>query len=280
MNRIPLDREAGLSAASKAQLGSRLSAFYRSTDSYTAFQQSSEESDCWRHIAQEIRRREAAAPGGSPVRVLEVGCGRSGFGDWLLAQGLRERVHWTAQDITETNQEWLRSRADVFRVVPVEELDAGAGFDIVFSTYVLEHVCEPQRHLERLATLLARDGKLYVFCPRYDLPGYLCPSSRHLPLLTRARLAARVCAERLRCLLTGRPSFLVQTDIAAFHGPFYTDADAVHWVSLWDLRAWARGRGWHFRPLRRGQPRFLSKDWIVKNYLVCAVEMSSRGTVA
>jgi 2-polyprenyl-3-methyl-5-hydroxy-6-metoxy-1,4-benzoquinol methylase len=277
-------REALLPAESKARLGSRLAAFYRSTGTYTAFLQASQEADCWRHIAQDVIERNASARncGESPskIRILEVGSGRSGFGDWLATQGLRGSVHWTAQDITETNKGWLQERADRFLAQPIDALEVDAVFDIIFSTYVLEHVCEPEEHLARLASLLAPQGKLYVFCPRYDLPGYLCPSSRHLPTATRARMAARVVAERVRCLLTGEPSFLVQTDIAAFHAPFYTDADAVHWVSLWDLRAWARRKGLRCRSLQRGNPRFLSKDWIVKRYLACAVVMSARPSTA
>jgi hypothetical protein len=105
------------------------------------------------------------------------------------------------------------------------------------------------------------------------MPGYLCPSSRHLCLPTRIYFGIRSSWSRVSSWICRRPAFLIQTDLAAFQGPFFTDADAVHWVSLIDLYLWARKKGASLRRLSIGRPRIGSKDWIVKRWLTCALEI-------
>ena len=79
---------------------------------------------------------------------------------------------------------------------------------------------------------------------------------------------------RLATLLTGSPAFLVQTDLAAFHQPFFTDADAVHWASEFDLKSWARSHKAASRSLKLGTPRFPSKDWVVKRLLTIGIAIT------
>lgn len=276
MANVRLLPEARFAIAEKRALRERLDQFYRKVPDYTAFHSASGQEHCWAPIGLELRRR-LSAPGhaSEPLRVLEVGAGRSGFGAWLERSGLRPSVHWATQDVTDQNREWLLEHADEFVLGDVTEVHSPASFDLVFSTYVLEHTTDPAAHLDALRALLRPGGSLFLFCPRYDVPGYLCPSSRHLGTAGRVRLVFDLLSARLTSLLSGTPAFLIQTDLAAFHGPFFTDADAVHWVSLTDLRLWARRSGLSMRRLRIGKPRIGTKDWIVKRWLTCAVELQS-----
>jgi hypothetical protein len=51
-------------------------------------------------------------------------------------------------------------------------------------------------------------------------------------------LATQLMLRRLRVILGGPPAFLIHFEPTAFHGPWFRDADAVHWLSLWDLKRW------------------------------------------
>jgi SAM-dependent methyltransferase len=260
-----LFRERNLSELAAEQLKTRLSEFYgRSTD-YTAFAEVSSQSRCWEHIALEIRER---LPLAQKVSVLEVGAGRSGFADWLAELGLRNRVLVAAQDVTNQNAKWLSEHFDCVYISGIDQIPVDRQFDIVFSTYVLEHVTNPRGHLNCLYELLKVSGKLFVFCPRYDFPGYLPPSTRHLRPLARFRLGLFALGQRARTLFTGEPAFLVQTDLSIFHKPFFTDADACHWVSIFDLRFWAKRKGARLSTITlRGGTGV--KNAIVIRYLTC-----------
>jgi hypothetical protein len=83
----------------------------------------------------------------------------------------------------------------------------------------------------------------------------------------------KMMEHRFNSLVSGKAAFLLQTDLAAFHGPFFTDADAVHWVSLLDLQLWARQQGMAIKKLGTGGARLGSKNWVVKRLLTCAVEI-------
>jgi 2-polyprenyl-3-methyl-5-hydroxy-6-metoxy-1,4-benzoquinol methylase len=276
MAKVQLLPEARLAPSEKRELRERLDQFYRKVPDYTAFHSASGQEHCWAPIGLELSRRLAAPSGASdPLRVLEVGAGRSGFGAWLESSGLRAAVHWTTQDVTDQNRVWLLEQADEFVLGDVSAVSPPTSFDVIFSTYVLEHTTDPTAHLDALRALLRPGGSMFLFCPRYDVPGYLCPSSRHLGIVGRVRLVFDMLRARLASLLSGTPAFLIQTDLAAFYGPFFTDADAVHWVSLTDLRLWARRSGLSMRRLRIGHPRVGTKDWIVKRWLTCAVELQA-----
>ncbi|MEJ7738049.1 MAG: methyltransferase domain-containing protein [Chitinophagaceae bacterium] len=272
MNKAQLIPEGKMCFVEKKTLRTRLNEFYEKVDEYPAFEQVTHQAQCWIHVENEVLKR-IKENAGKTINVLEIGAGRSGFGEWLKARGLREKVRWSVQDVTFRNAAWLESQTDQITYGDVSEiLDKGC-FDIVFSTYVLEHVTDPSLHLEHLHQLLRPAGSLFIFCPRYDMPGYLCPSSRHLSWMARVGLGVRWGLARFGSWISHHPAFLIQTDVAAFHGPFFLDADAVHWVSLLDLKLWAQTKGARLRQLKTGTPPVGSKDWIVKRWLTCAVEI-------
>jgi 2-polyprenyl-3-methyl-5-hydroxy-6-metoxy-1,4-benzoquinol methylase len=263
-----------LSQEAHRELREQLDQFYRAAPDYTAFQAPSDQRNCWDHVIACMKERLSDK---SRLRILEVGAGRTGFAQYLAGKNLREAIEFHAHDVTRYNEEWLRDEADESFFGDISSANLPAGYDIIFSTYVLEHVTDPTTHLERVWSLLADDGDLFIFSPRYDLPGYLCPSARHLSSLGGLKFVARAGWARLVAFFLRRPQFLIQTDLAAFHGPFHLDADAVHWVSLRDLRIWAANHGAIFKTHPLGTPAFPSKDWLIKRLCTVAVQMTKRG---
>jgi 2-polyprenyl-3-methyl-5-hydroxy-6-metoxy-1,4-benzoquinol methylase len=264
-----------LSPEAHRELREQLDQFYSAASEYPAFQTPSDQRNCWARVIACIRDR-LRNESGSKLRVLEVGAGRTGFGLYLRENNLRDAVEFHAHDVTRYNEEWLRGEADESFCGDILSVPLRPGYDIIVSTYVFEHVTDPTAHLERIWSLLdgKRGGDLFIFSPRYDLPGYLCPSARHLSVWQWLEFAVRACGARLCALLWSKPQFLIQTDLAAFHGPFYLDSDAVHWVSVGDLRIWAARHRAIFRKHRIGNPGFPSKDWLIKRLCTTAVQMS------
>lgn len=267
-----LCRERTMSGSSLNELRAKLSAFYAEGSSYTAFATPSSQIHCWEHVARVSRERSVHL---GAARVLEVGAGRSGFPGWLNSEGRGANYVLSAQDVTRKNVDWLESQFDEVWIGDIRDIPEEKKFDVVFSTYVLEHVVNPESHLEYLYSLLDKGGRLMLFCPRYDMPGYLPPSTRHLGALKRLMLQGVSMANRLRTVVLGEPAFLVQSDLAVFHRPFFTDSDACHWVSNYDLAAWARKVGAEFEVLDLSPGNGL-KDYVVKKFLTCAVMLSKR----
>lgn len=257
------------------ELRRQLDCFYANAFSYSAFQTPSDQRHCWPHIQSHIEH--LLSQGQKKVSVLEIGAGKTGFATFLEEVGLRSSVEFHAQDVTRFNEDWLLAQTDSVYFGDVADAGVTEGMDIVFSTYVLEHVTNPSKHLENLWTFVKPQptchGALFLFSPRYDLPGYLCPSARHLTATARLRLLFTAAKARLIGLLTRSPQFLIQTDLAAFHVPFYPDSDAVHWVSLFDLKLWAKDHCGELETLRLGSPAVFSKDWIIKRFCTTAVKI-------
>jgi SAM-dependent methyltransferase len=238
-------------------LRERMDAFYSSSNDYVAFQEPSCNTQEWAYVKDAIRQR---LPARSPCRVLEFGAGRTGFAEDL--GGLRNEVHLTVQDVTSSNEEYLRGQVDEVHIGGIEGLRGP--FDVIFSTFVLEHISDPRRSLQALFDLLTPGGSLFLFCPRYDVPLYLSHSADHYGVARRLSMAAYVSWKRLVTLLTGEPAFIVHCDPALLHMEWRMDRDAIHWASLFDLRAFFRGRA-KLRPLVVHSGSM--KDWFVKNFL-------------
>lgn len=252
------------------ELSKKLHAFYSNVRDYDAFNSVSDQSNCWSTILFEIINKINQ---NQTVRILEVGAGRSGFGDFLTQHQVRDNVYWVTQDVTNQNKPWLNEKSNEVYIGNIEDFKNDKKFDIVFSTFVFEHVTNPSIHLNTLNSLVQRGGSIFIFCPRYDFPGYLCPSCKHLPFYKQVFFFVKCLFYRLKTLITKHPSFLIQTDLAAFYKPFFRDSDAVHWVSLLDLKFWALNHSNKITKLKIGNPIFFTKDWIVKNLLICAIQI-------
>jgi SAM-dependent methyltransferase len=250
------------------KLRERMDAFYASCATYAAFQEPVPNAFEWTHVKVAISETIAAR---GRCRVLEFGAGLSGFPDFL--GDLRSSVDLTVQDVTPVNEHYLRPRADRLHIGSVLEIDGE--FDVIFSTFVLEHVSDPRRTLEKLLSLLAPGGSLYLFCPRYDFPFYISHSADHYGHLRRFALGLGVMARRIWSLISRKPAFLIHCDPAMLKMEWRMDRDAIHWVSLIDLRLFFQGRGVVRKlPMSSGsrKDRFV-KDWLRVN--ICFVKSKS-----
>lgn len=231
--------------------------FYQTTRDYTAFQQPNELPEQWAYVRAAIEERLKSRP---RCRVLEIGAGRSGFGSYL--GGLRACIDYTMQDVTRSNEDHLAGMADTLHFGSALALDGP--YDVIFSTFVLEHISDPRQTLEKLFAMLSEHGRLFIFCPRYDAPFYLSHSADHYSRARRLGIGLALVAARLWTLALRRPLFLVHTDPAIFHITWDRDRDAIHWVSLWDVKLLFRHRA-QYRRLKLNSGNL--KDWIVKNLL-------------
>ena len=154
------------------KLQEQMDAFYASCPTYSAFREPSDARQEWDHVNAAILEHDGSK---GRCRVLEFGAGRSGFAGFLGGQ--RNSVDLTMQDITSVNEEILRAGSDHVHLGSLFALEGE--FDVIFSTFVLEHICQPERTLRKLMTLLAPGGSLYLFCPRYDFPFFISHSADH-----------------------------------------------------------------------------------------------------
>jgi len=219
----------------RTELAIRLQAFYSCVDNYDAFQDANWKPEFWAPIRSAIETYSSQRR----CKVLEVGAGKTAFTEYL-GDLLRERLEFHVQDITERNQAYLNTVAD--KVYFCDVTGIRESYDIIFSTFVYEHMTQPRATVGHLLTLLRAGGSIFIASPRYDFPGYLSPSVRHLSRATQLAVASQLLFRRLRVLLGGSPLFLLHFDPAAFHGAWFRDADAVHWPSLWDLKRELAGR--------------------------------------
>ncbi len=128
-------------------------------------------------------------------RVLEIGCAHG----YTLARLERHHETWgidlSEYAIGRARQIASRSRvfcADFTGRLP-ERIEAG-GFDLIVAKYVLEHLAEPGRALERAFSLLAPGGRLLYSVPNMDSPGrrlkgekwYAFGDETHVSLLERS----------------------------------------------------------------------------------------------
>ena len=240
-------------APAVARLETRLVEFYNTFTGYDAFIAPPEYPVLWGEVLRLVRAGAAR-----PCRVLEIGAGRSGFAKFLRSQEAREEVHLTSQDITTANLAHLRENSDEVITGNIDRLEGS--WDLIFHSYVYEHLCRPREFNERLWSLLTPGGNLLIQCPRYDFPLYFPPAWDHLSLPIKLWQAVRLTGGDL---LAGE-RFTVFSDPAVFHLPFVRDRDAVHRVRKSDLHALFGDRA----TLREFDlaPGSL-KDWIVKKFL-------------
>lgn len=152
-----------------------------------------------------IREYAGSAPG--PLRILEAGCGRR----WSLdLTGVDFRL--TGLDL---NADAIRTRTDLSETIIGDlrtvALPASA-FDIVFSSFVLEHVAGAEQVLARMIDALRPGGLLLLRFPeRESVYGFF---TRHTPLWLHVQYARRFRGMKK---LAGTPG----------HGPFPAVYDTI-----------------------------------------------------
>lgn len=215
-----------------------LDEFYRCTHDYTAFHAPPDNSGYYRAMEPFVR---SAIEASASATILEVGAGLPTFTEYF--KEVRGRFQYHVQDVTPQNREYLENLADRVFIGDLADIRSDRQYDLIFSTFVLEHVSTPAPFLANVERLLRPGGWHVMFCPRYDAPGYLCPSLRHLSLAKRQTVKARLAFSRIAALFDGRVRFWVNPDPSVLHRHWYRDADAVHLVSRRDLEKWHRQHG-------------------------------------
>ncbi len=221
-------------------LRTRLAEFYNTSQDYDAFSETNWKPEFWKPIRETIERFVAET---GTCSVLEFGAGRTGFAEFLGP--LRQAVRFDVQDITRLNSEHLTKNSD--RVLFCSLTEIREQYDIIFSTFVWEHLTQPRASLSHILSLLSARGVLFLASPRYDFPFYVSPSIRHKSRPARMGVAAWLMWRRALARVLHRSEFLIHTDPALFYRSWFRDADAIHWVSRWDLRC------------------SLSKDWVLRD---------------
>lgn len=232
-------------------LEQRMAAVYSDPASYPPFAGESDQPELWAIVIERALRFAG------PCRILEIGAGRSGFHRKLAEAGLWKtgRVHYTAHDVTDANQDYLRERADETFIGSASKMTGT--FDIVFHSFVLEHIVRPRAFLDHVFALLPLAGFHIFSCPRYDVPGLAPPSIAHCGLFGRLKYLLF----NVRRALSGSPRFPLLPDPAILHGPYFRDADAIHCVALRDILWLHQGRA---SVTRFRIPAYTLKDRLVK----------------
>jgi SAM-dependent methyltransferase len=180
------------------------------------------------------------------ARVLEVGCGRSNIlhsQPWL-------GPYYSGTDLShdlmaENTSQYLGTR---FRPLLTDGQVpfADQEFDMVFSTFVLEHCVFPQRVLAEWVRVLKIGGRLMALCPDFlgrgrmtsQRAGWTAGTGRSklrrgawadaLVTFWDNRVRIPVAAWRWRKKAQRRPQFLVNIAPTCFTDPFMPDVDAVY----------------------------------------------------
>ncbi len=242
-----------------AALRRRMDDFYRTSTDYTAFHQPAVKSREWAMMDAAV---DAIIASKGHARILELGAGRTAYLQHVATR--RKAIEFHCQDVTPVNADYLKHHADRLHVGDISDLDGE--YDLIFSTYVLEHVCNPELFLEHVDRLLAPSGWHFTFSPRYDSVFYVCPSLRHQPLRVQAAANVRMALGRMTAAVMRFPRFWINCDPAVLHAPWRRDADAVHLVNRRAIEAWHRQRGYSVQRVTQASHSW--KEWLLVRHLL------------
>lgn len=241
--------------------------FYRTSTAYTAFHEPAVKSREWAMMDASLDDIIASK---GHARILELGAGRTAYLQHVAAR--RPAITFHCQDVTPVNVDYLQRHADRLHIGDIAALDGQ--YDIIFSTYVLEHVCDPERFLEHVDRLLAPGGWHFTFSPRYDSVFYVCPSLRHQPPPVQVAANVRMAIGRMTAAVVRTPHFWINCDPAVLHAPWRRDADAIHLVNRHAIETWHRQRGYSSQRLTQASHSW--KEWLLVRHLLLSNRFQKR----
>lgn len=248
----------------------RMRSFYSLVDNYEAYREETSKPEFWLPIRSSI---ESVIARRGVCKLLEIGAGKTGFAKYL--GDVKRRVEFHVQDVIGRNHEYLSAIADKVWLCELTEIHET--FDVIFSTFAYEHMTAPRASLDHMLSIMKPSGSLFIASPRYDFPGYLSPSVRHLSRRQQLSICLQLIAKRVRTLCGGPALFLLHLDPAVFHMAWFRDADAVHWPSLWDLKRFLRQRGDAImQPLRLDYKSLRGAFWARFLLLFVHIQMDDR----
>jgi 2-polyprenyl-3-methyl-5-hydroxy-6-metoxy-1,4-benzoquinol methylase len=243
----------------------RLSSFYTENSEY--YEEASGKKDPIYHPLLSVLARKRGSVN-RPLKVIELGAGRTSFPAFVRESKVftEADIDFLAHDINGTNSDFYEEHDIKYIIGDWEKVSQHAPFDVLFCTYVYEHLVSPHLFLENATRSLSDNGSLVIVCPKYVVPGYVPPAIRWLPSWQQHALTCRLSLSNLGAMFLKRPKFWICTDAAFSHRPFRRDYDAVHMVSSGDLRAYLEPRfSVRSFPLLRGtwKERLLDKAMLM-----------------
>lgn len=212
-----------------------LADFYRGNAEYYGEAQS-EKDYIYGPLMREIQMIKSE---GKETTVLEFGAGRSSFPQFMKRNRPDFPIRYIAHDIDESNADYYERLGQDFVVGGWSELEAamdGSGLDVIFCTYVYEHLTRPGEFIEKGLSLLSKNGVMIIVCPKYTLPGYIPPALRWLGSVRGQLITLLLLAKGCVRSVVGRSRFQICVEPAVLKLPYRRDYDAVHMVWPSDLR--------------------------------------------
>ncbi len=213
-------------AARNLRLKAQLREFWSSNDAYLD------------HPAQDdagersLRVRAASfVPVGS--RILDVACGVGTNSDSFTLRGQYFGTDVSANFLRRGIEQNLRLACADGEALPF----AGESFDVVITTYALEHCVEPVGLLREMVRVARRGGRIILLGPAWDFPFWYPNAllSKAGSLVWRVGYAARRAAGQVRAMLGGASPFMIIDDPDALTRPFVYDSDAVYVVWTFEV---------------------------------------------
>lgn len=117
-------------------------------------------------------------------------------------------------------------------------------FEVVLSTYALEHFVFPETSLREMWRVCRRGGRIVLISPAYDDPLELPPSVSHWPKARRLGLIAEQCVRQISRHV--RPNVFYFARVRqprVLDGVYQPDFDAVHLVSAREVANFFKAMG-------------------------------------
>lgn len=164
--------------------------------------------------------------------VLDVASGTCENGKYIS-----QFAHYIGVDISSIALEMAKDYSnDNFSVVKadVESLPFDDNkFDVVLSTYSLEHFLNPKKVVDEMYRVCKKQGKIILISPAWDFPLSLPSSLRRLNRLQKVKFVFKKSLKQLSLLLF-RDNFLpiIINNPSIFEDGYSQDNDTVYVVSI------------------------------------------------
>jgi len=187
--------------------------------------------------------------------LLDVGCGSC-----ENAAFLNGRVRYVGCDVSSLAlARAVQLKRPMFGTVQSESQRLpfrAASFDVVLSTYALEHFVFPEESLREMWRVCRVGGRIILVSPAYDDPLALPPSVGHWPRARRVGLIAEQAIRQVsRHLQPGRFYFAQVPQPRVLAGEYQPDFDAVHLVSAREVANFFKMMGGKILFERKRRPR-------------------------
>lgn len=118
-------------------------------------------------------------------KILDVGCGEGGVINYLSG-GVSKDVKFYGLEVAEAGLRRARDRRisnTEFQSYDGKTIPFADGvFDLCFSTFVFEHLTDPERVFGEMTRVTKKDGYVIIACPNYGSAFFHSPCNKNKPL--------------------------------------------------------------------------------------------------